>query len=32
MAASVVCMLPCILLFFFCQKYFVEGVANAAQQ
>jgi multiple sugar transport system permease protein len=29
MAASVVCMLPCILLFFVCQKYFVEGVANA---
>jgi ABC-type glycerol-3-phosphate transport system permease component len=27
MAASVVCMLPCIVLFFACQKYFVESVA-----
>ena len=24
MAASVVCMLPCVLLFFACQKYFVQ--------
>ena len=28
MAASVVCMLPCILLFFAAQKYFVESVAS----
>lgn len=28
MAASVVCMLPCILLYFAAQKYFVEGVAT----
>src|SRR5438046_1419549 len=27
MAASVVCMLPCVLLFFAAQKYFVESVA-----
>ncbi|MBC8107798.1 MAG: carbohydrate ABC transporter permease [Anaerolineae bacterium] len=27
MAASVVCMLPCIILFFAAQKYFVESVA-----
>jgi len=27
MAGSVVCMLPCIVLFFACQKYFVESVA-----
>jgi multiple sugar transport system permease protein len=27
MAASVVCMLPCVVLFFACQKYFVESVA-----
>src|SRR4029077_1986931 len=27
MAASVVCMLPCVALFFACQKYFVESVA-----
>jgi multiple sugar transport system permease protein len=27
MAASVVCMLPCIVLFFACQKYFVDSVA-----
>jgi ABC-type glycerol-3-phosphate transport system permease component len=27
MAASVVCMLPCVLLFFACQKYFVQSVA-----
>ena len=28
MAASVVCMLPCVLLFFACQRYFVESVAT----
>jgi multiple sugar transport system permease protein len=28
MAAGVVCMLPCILLFFAAQKYFVESVAS----
>ncbi|HZZ44830.1 MAG TPA: carbohydrate ABC transporter permease [Tepidisphaeraceae bacterium] len=28
MAASVVCMLPCILLFFAAQKYFVDSVAS----
>jgi multiple sugar transport system permease protein len=28
MAASVVCMLPCVILFFACQKYFVESVAT----
>jgi ABC-type glycerol-3-phosphate transport system permease component len=28
MAASVVCMLPCVLLFFACQKYFVESIAS----
>jgi multiple sugar transport system permease protein len=27
MAASVVCMLPCVVLFFACQKYFVDSVA-----
>jgi multiple sugar transport system permease protein len=27
MAASVVCMLPCVILFFAAQKYFVESVA-----
>jgi ABC-type glycerol-3-phosphate transport system permease component len=27
MAASVVCMLPCVLLFFACQKYFVESIS-----
>jgi ABC-type glycerol-3-phosphate transport system permease component len=27
MAASVVCMLPCVVLFFAMQKYFVESVA-----
>jgi ABC-type glycerol-3-phosphate transport system permease component len=27
MAAAVVCMLPCIILFFAAQKYFVESVA-----
>jgi alpha-glucoside transport system permease protein len=30
MAASVVCMVPCVLLFFACQKYFVESVAGSA--
>lgn len=28
MAMSVVAMVPCILIFFFCQKYFVEGIAT----
>jgi len=28
MAASVVCMMPCVLLFFACQKYFVQSVAT----
>jgi multiple sugar transport system permease protein len=28
MAASVVCMMPCVILFFACQKYFVESVAT----
>jgi ABC-type glycerol-3-phosphate transport system permease component len=28
MAASVVCMLPCVILFFAAQKYFVESVAS----
>jgi multiple sugar transport system permease protein len=28
MAASVVCMLPCVVLFFAAQKYFVESVAS----
>jgi ABC-type glycerol-3-phosphate transport system permease component len=28
MAASVVCMIPCVGLFFACQKYFVESVAT----
>jgi multiple sugar transport system permease protein len=27
MAASVVCMLPCIILFFAAQRYFVESVS-----
>jgi multiple sugar transport system permease protein len=27
MAAAVVCMLPCIILFFAAQRYFVESVA-----
>lgn len=30
MAASVVCMVPCVLLFFACQKYFVESVAGSS--
>lgn len=30
MAASVVCMVPCVLLFFAAQKYFVESVAGAS--
>ena len=29
MAASVVCMIPCVLLFFACQKYFVQSVAQS---
>jgi ABC-type glycerol-3-phosphate transport system permease component len=28
MAASVICMLPCVILFFACQRYFVESVAS----
>jgi multiple sugar transport system permease protein len=28
MAASVVCLLPCVLLFFACQKYFVQSIAT----
>lgn len=32
MAASVVCMLPCIVLFFACQKYFVESVAQTGMK
>jgi oligogalacturonide transport system permease protein len=27
MAAAVVCMIPCVVLFFAAQKYFVESVA-----
>ena len=27
MAASVVCMLPCLILFFAMQKYFVESIS-----
>ncbi|MDB5325614.1 MAG: carbohydrate transporter rane protein 2, family, partial [Phycisphaerales bacterium] len=30
MAASVICMVPCVLLFFAAQKYFVESVAGSA--
>ena len=30
MAASVVCMVPCVLLFFAAQKYFVESVAGSS--
>jgi multiple sugar transport system permease protein len=29
MAASVICMLPCVLLFFAAQKYFVESLASS---
>jgi multiple sugar transport system permease protein len=32
MAASVVCMLPCIVLFFACQKYFIESVAQTGMK
>jgi multiple sugar transport system permease protein len=32
MAASVVCMLPCIILFFACQKYFIESVAQTGMK
>ena len=28
MAASVICMVPCVLLFFACQKHFVESVSS----
>jgi multiple sugar transport system permease protein len=27
MAASVVCLLPCVILFFACQRYFVDSIA-----
>lgn len=32
MAASVVCMLPCVILFFAAQKYFVESVAGTGSK
>lgn len=32
MAASVVCMLPCVILFFAAQKYFVESVAQSGMK
>jgi ABC-type glycerol-3-phosphate transport system permease component len=32
MAASVVCMAPCVILFFACQKYFVESVAQTGMK
>jgi multiple sugar transport system permease protein len=32
MAASVICMLPCVILFFACQKYFVESVATTGMK
>ncbi len=32
MAASVVCMAPCVILFFACQKYFVESVAQSGMK
>ncbi|MFT3786224.1 MAG: carbohydrate ABC transporter permease [Tepidisphaeraceae bacterium] len=32
MAASVVCMLPCVLLFFAAQKYFVQSVAQTGMK
>jgi multiple sugar transport system permease protein len=28
MAASVVCLLPCVILFFACQRYFVDSIAT----
>lgn len=32
MAASVVCMLPCVVLFFACQRYFVESSAMSGMK
>jgi multiple sugar transport system permease protein len=32
MAASVICMMPCVILFFACQKYFVESVATSGMK
>ncbi len=32
MAASVVCMMPCVILFFAMQKYFVESVAQSGMK
>jgi ABC-type glycerol-3-phosphate transport system permease component len=32
MAASVVCMLPCLILFFAAQKYFVESIAQTGSK
>jgi len=32
MAASVICMAPCVLLFFACQKYFVESVSSTGMK
>ncbi len=32
MAASVICMLPCVVLFFAAQKYFVESVAQSGMK
>ena len=32
MAASVVCMVPCVVLFFACQKYFVDSAAQTGMK
>ena len=32
MAASVICMIPCVLLFFAAQKYFVESVSSSGMK
>ncbi|MEM9252282.1 MAG: carbohydrate ABC transporter permease [Planctomycetota bacterium] len=32
MAASFVCMLPCVILFFAAQRYFIEGVATSGMK
>lgn len=32
MAASLVAVLPCIILFFLCQRYFVEGIATSGMK
>ena len=32
MAASVVCLLPCVLLFFMAQRYFIESVASTGSK